>query len=142
MRSIAAAALLAAFVSATAATAFADPADDINGAIKAFAAVHSVHVDVATPIGSGTQDMVNPNKSKETLSFMGREMQIVKIGPERWINVTGQWRKAHSSKANPIDSQIDMANTVVLQHKDVREAYIVSDGGAATIGSVPAHKYH
>src|SRR5664279_4656929 len=141
MRFLAAAALFTAFVLATAATAFADPADDINGTIKAFAAVHSVHVDIATPIGSGTQDIVNPNKSKESFSFMGREMQIVKIGPDRWINTAGQWRKARPSSANPINSQIDMANTVVLQ-QDVREAYIVSDGGSATIGSISAHKYH
>src|SRR5664280_2315873 len=69
-------------------------------------------------------------------------MQVVKIGSDRWINAAGQWRKARSSSANPIDSQIDMANSVVLQQKDVREAYIVSDGGTATIGSSSAHKYH
>ena len=143
MRFLAAATLFAAFMLTADGAAFADPADDINVAIKAFAALKSVHVDITAAAGSATEDMVNPSKSKETYSFMGREIQIVKIGPDRWINVTGQWRKAHSStSASPIDSQIDMANSLVLEQKDVRGSYTVSDGGSVTIGTVSAHKYH
>jgi hypothetical protein len=137
-----AAAFFLTFVFAAAAAAFAAPADDINGVIKAFAAVRSVHVDLTSPEGSGTEDMVNPNKSKINVSFMGREIQVVKIGQDRWTNANGQWRKSRSKRANPIDSEIDMANSLVLEQKDIREAYTVTDGGAATIGIVPVHKYH
>ncbi len=127
---------------ATAAAAYADPADDINQAIQAFAAVKSVHVDVTATQGSGTEDMVPSNKSSESFTLMGRQIQIVKIGPDRWINVAGQWRRGRSALDLPINSQIDYAVNLVLKQKDVREEYTVSDGGTATIGDVPAHKYH
>jgi len=142
MRVFVAAALFSALALSSIAAASADPADDINQAIRAFAAVKSVHVDLTAATGSGTQDMVAPNKSKESYTYMERQIQVVKIGPDRWINVDGQWRKTHSASDNAIDSQIDQARKVILDQKDIREGYTVSDGGMATIGAVPAHKYH
>jgi outer membrane lipoprotein-sorting protein len=142
MRFLVTAAFISALGCATAAAALADPADDINQAIRTFASAKSVHVDVTSARGSGTEDMVAPNKSNASYAFMGHQIQIVKIGSDRWINVTGQWKRARSASALAINSQIDAAVNAVLQQKDVREEYVVSDGGTATVGTVPAHKYH
>jgi hypothetical protein len=142
MRLSVAASLFVAFSVATIAVASADPADDVNQAIKAFAAARSVHADITAPNGSGTEDMVAPNKDKMTFSYMGRQMQIVKIGADRYINYTGTWQRARFTGAgDPINSQIDAAVNAVLKQKDVREEYKVSDAGMAMVNGTPAHKY-
>lgn len=129
-------------VFATIAQAVADPAGDVNQAIKAFAAIKSVHVDVTAPMGGGSEDMVEPNKIRYSLSIMQRQIQIVRIGPDSWVNMSGQWRKSSSASRNPIVTQMDLARQAILKQKDIREEYTVSSAGSATVGGVTGLKYH
>jgi len=124
-------------------TALADPADDINQAIRAFAAVQSVHVDVTAPNGmSASEDMVAPNKSHIWFTMMGRPMQWVIIGNDTYVNYGGSWKKSRSTAANPIVTQMNAAQRIILKNKDVREQYRVTGGAPAAVNGTPARKYH
>jgi outer membrane lipoprotein-sorting protein len=141
MRSFIVALLFASLFSTTVAPALADPAGDLQQAMSAFAAVKSVHIDMKTENGgTGTEDMVAPNKMRATMTMMGRQMQMVRIGDDTWVNFMGQWRKTHYS--NPIITQMNAAQAILSKHKDVREGYNVTDGGPAMVNGTPAHKYH
>lgn len=143
MRVSVAASLLVAYFGATAATAIADPADDVNQAVKAFSAAKSVHADISSPEGSGTEDMIAPDKDKTTAMYMGRQIQIIKIGADRYVNYTGTWQKGrYTGAGDPINSQMDAAMNAVLKQRDIRQEFNVSDAGTAMVGGVQAHKYH
>jgi len=135
--------LVTSFFSLTIAPAFADPAGDLNAAIRAFAAAKSVHVDVKTSRGvTGAIDMVQPDKSRTTVSMMGRQTQVVIIGKDEYINMNGSWQKSHYGAANPIITQMNAAQAVLNKNHDIRKEYKVSGGGPAMVNGTPARKYH
>ena len=144
MRSFLGALLLTSLFSMTIAPALADPAGDINQAVKAFAAVKSVHIDVTGGNGmTGSEDMVAPNKSHITYNMMGRQMQMIRIGQDVWVNAMGSWSKGtHYMSTNPIVTQMDAAQAILNKNKDVREKYKVTDAGSGMVNGTTAHKYH
>lgn len=136
MRFLIAMALLAALGCASAAPAAADPMNDLLQMRKAFAALHSVHLDLAAGGMTAGIDMVAPNKFRETLS---NGMQIIKIGADSWSNIGGHWMKSPYSTAT-LQTQIDIARNAGFE-SEVTKDYAVTDAGASAVGGIPAHKY-
>lgn len=131
----------AAFLTSAVLPAAADPAGDLNQAVNAFAQIQSVHIDVAAPQGGGgTIDQVGTNKMRASWNIMGRQVQLVRIGKDSWVNMNGQW--IHDTHGNGTFTQIASAQSAVLQQKDVTKDYTVSSAGTASVNGTSGQKYH
>ncbi|HEV3152836.1 MAG TPA: hypothetical protein VGZ02_03420 [Candidatus Baltobacteraceae bacterium] len=124
-----------------AAPAFADPVGDLNQALHAFSQIKSVHTDVTSPGGEASIDQIGAHKMRYSATIMGRQMQVVRINADSWVNVGGHWTHDNYGQ-NPMFTQIGAAQNAIMHQKNVGDGYIVTNAGTVTVNGVSGTKYH